>query len=115
MPSTGLFGVTAAVDGNSWQAALDRLLLGTAVADGSFELAIGGVAVHGVDSGDVEVLGRLAEVVTLLADLSRASRPSRGPRRNGSTSCGRRAAACSTRRPTRLADAGVGIDRRFGP
>jgi len=72
-----LFGVTAAVDGYSWQAALDRLLLGTAVEDGSFELAIGGVAAHGIDGGDVEVLGRLAEVVTLLADLSRASRQPR--------------------------------------
>ena len=45
------------VVGNTWQAALDRLLLGSAVTEAELDLAIGGVAPFGVDSGDTELLG----------------------------------------------------------
>lgn len=64
------FGIPRDVVGNSWQAAVDRLLLGTAVADSEVALAIGGVAPYGVDSGDAEVLGSFAHVLTRLASLA---------------------------------------------
>jgi len=64
------FGVPAAVGHNTWQAALDRLLLGSAVSDGGLELTVGGVAPYGVDSGDLEVLGVFAHVLERLATLA---------------------------------------------
>ncbi|MGD0881370.1 MAG: exodeoxyribonuclease V subunit gamma [Acidimicrobiales bacterium] len=63
------FGLPETVAGNTWQASIDRLLLGTAVADGDLDLAIGGVAPFGVDSGDVELLGALAHILGRLAAL----------------------------------------------
>ena len=56
-------GLAGGVVANTWQAALDRLLLGSAVADGELDLAVGGVAPFGVDAGDVELLGVLAHVL----------------------------------------------------
>jgi exodeoxyribonuclease V gamma subunit len=64
------FGVPEAVDGNTWQAALDRLLLGSAVSDTDLDLAIGGVAPYGVDTGDTELLGTFAFVLERLAALA---------------------------------------------
>ncbi len=64
------FGVPDAVFGNTWQAALDRLLLGTATSDGGLRLAIGGIAPYGVDGGDADVLGALAFIVAQLASLA---------------------------------------------
>jgi exodeoxyribonuclease V gamma subunit len=64
------FGVPAAIAANTWQAALDRLLVGSAVFDSDLALAIGDVAPYGVEGGDVDTVGRLAEVVWHLADLS---------------------------------------------
>ncbi|MGA2835310.1 MAG: exodeoxyribonuclease V subunit gamma [Acidimicrobiales bacterium] len=63
------FGLPPTVVGNTWQAAVDRLLMGTAVADGDLDLAIGGVAPFGVDSGDVELLGAFAHILGRLAEL----------------------------------------------
>jgi exodeoxyribonuclease V gamma subunit len=64
------FGVPESVVGNTWQAALDRLLLGSAVADSDLDLAIGGVAPFGVDTGDAELLGTFAVVLERLAGLA---------------------------------------------
>jgi exodeoxyribonuclease V gamma subunit len=64
------FGIPDAVRANSWQAALDQLLLGTATADGGLDLAVGGIAPFGVDAGDAEVLGALADIVARLAALT---------------------------------------------
>ncbi len=64
------FGIPEAITTNTWQAALDRLLLGAAVHDDGRHLAVGGVAPFGVEGGDVEVLGRLAEALRVLAGLS---------------------------------------------
>ena len=75
------FGVPATVAGNTWEAALDRLLLGSAVRDGELDLAIGEIAPLGVDSGDVEVLGALAFILGRLAAL--AERSSDGDRTVG--------------------------------
>ena len=64
------FGVPATVVGNTWQAALDRLLIGSAVADAGIDLAIGEIAPLGVDSGDAEILGAFAFIVGRLAALA---------------------------------------------
>ena len=64
------FGVPATVVANTWQAALDRLLLGSAVADTELELAIGGIAPFGVDGGDLELLGAFARILECLAGLA---------------------------------------------
>src|ERR1019366_1561188 len=67
------FGVPATVIGNTWQGALDRLLIGTAVADADEHLAVGEIAPFGVDTGDVEILGALAFIVGRLAALTEHS------------------------------------------
>ena len=67
------FGVPSTVVGNTWQAALDRLLLGSAVADAGDRLALGEIAPFGVDTGDVENLGALAFIVGRLAALAEHS------------------------------------------
>ncbi len=64
------FGIPAAVAGNTWQAALDRLLVGTTVADGGQSLAIGGIAPYGVDGTDADLLGSFATIVSRLASLA---------------------------------------------
>jgi len=70
------FGVPTAVVGNTWQAALDRLLLGSVVQDADLDLAVGGIAPVGVDTGDAELLGTFAFIVGRLAALAdRASPP----------------------------------------
>jgi exodeoxyribonuclease V gamma subunit len=67
------FGVPEAVVTNTWQAALDRLLLGSAVHDADFNLGIGDVAPFGCEGSDVETAGRLAEVLWRLGDLASQS------------------------------------------
>jgi exodeoxyribonuclease V gamma subunit len=64
------FGVPESVDANTWQAALDRLLSGSAVSDVDLDLTVGGVAPFGVDMGDAELLGTFAFVLERLADLA---------------------------------------------
>jgi exodeoxyribonuclease V gamma subunit len=63
------FGVPGVLAGNTWRAALDRLLLGSAVEDAGLGLAIGDVAPFGVEGSDVDTLGRLAEALGHLATL----------------------------------------------
>ena len=63
------FGIPSAVRANSWQAALDRLLVGSVTADSGLDLAVGGISPFGVDAGDAEVLGALADIVARLAAL----------------------------------------------
>ena len=75
------FGVPVSVRHNTWQAALDRLLLGSAVSDGGLELAVGDVAPYGVDSGDLDVLGVFAHLLERLATL--ADHSARGGRTVG--------------------------------
>ncbi len=58
-------------------AALDRLLLGSAVHDADFDLGIGDVAPFGCEGSDVETVGRLAEVLWRLGEL--ASQSGDGP------------------------------------
>lgn len=67
------FGLPRTIATNTWRAALDQLLVGTAVSDTGLMLAIGGVAPHGVEGGDVETLGRFAELVSHLGGLATAA------------------------------------------
>ncbi|MGO8872223.1 MAG: exodeoxyribonuclease V subunit gamma [Acidimicrobiales bacterium] len=71
------FGVPEAIVANTWQFALDRLLLGVAVHDDDHHLAVGDVAPFGVEGADVDVLGRLAEAIRLLAGLADGARSTR--------------------------------------
>ena len=64
------FAMPASVDGNTWRAALDRLLLGSATVDDRLLLAIGDVAPMEVGSGDATTLGALAEVLDHLAGFA---------------------------------------------
>ena len=63
-------GLPRSVVTNTWEAAVERLLVGSAVFDEDLRLAIGDVAPYGVEGGDVETVGSLAAVIGSLADLS---------------------------------------------
>src|SRR5690606_11495803 len=60
------FGVPTTITGNSWLAALDRLLLGAAVTDEEPGFAIGGVVPFGIEGDDVDLAGRLADFIARL-------------------------------------------------
>lgn len=54
---------------NTWQVALDRLLLGVAVTDDPRHLAAGGIAPIGIEGTSIAVIGRLADVLARLRTL----------------------------------------------
>ncbi|CAN5554659.1 exodeoxyribonuclease V subunit gamma [soil metagenome] len=71
-------GVPASITTNTWQAALDRLLLGAAVADDDLGFSLGGVVPFGIEGEDVDLAGRLADLLGhlgRLADAVASSRP----------------------------------------
>jgi exodeoxyribonuclease V gamma subunit len=72
-----VFGLPASVRNNTWRAATDRLLLGSAVFDGPFGLALGDTAPIGTEGEDVVTLGRLADILERLAVLAEATRQTR--------------------------------------
>ncbi|MGH9176997.1 MAG: exodeoxyribonuclease V subunit gamma [Acidimicrobiales bacterium] len=59
------FGL-ASVDANTWRAGLDRVLLGVAMAEEGERLVGGVLPLDDVDSGDIDLAGRLAELVDRL-------------------------------------------------
>jgi exodeoxyribonuclease V gamma subunit len=63
-------GLPGSVVTNTWEAAVERLLVGSAVFDEDLGLALGDVAPYGVEGGDVEIVGHLAAVIGCLADLA---------------------------------------------
>ena len=63
-------GLPGSVVTNTWAAAVERLLVGSAVFDEDLRLAIGDVAPYGVEGGDVETIGSLAAAMGCLADLA---------------------------------------------
>jgi exodeoxyribonuclease V gamma subunit len=63
-------GLPGSVVTNTWAAAVERLMVGSAVFDEDLRLAIGDVAPFGVEGGDVETIGSLAAVMGCLADLA---------------------------------------------
>jgi exodeoxyribonuclease V gamma subunit len=62
--SFGLDGIAA----NTWRAGLDRILLGIAMADEDDRLVAGAVPLDDVEGGDLDLAGRLAELVDRLDD-----------------------------------------------
>jgi exodeoxyribonuclease V gamma subunit len=56
-----------ALDANTWRAGLDRLLLGVAMADEGHRLVGGVLPVDDVSSSDIDLAGRLAELLDRLA------------------------------------------------
>ena len=81
------FGVPEAIRTNTWQAALDRLLVGATVHDDDLLLAVGDVAPYGVDGSATDIVGRLAEALWHLQRLVVPRRARPGHSRPGSTSC----------------------------
>jgi exodeoxyribonuclease V gamma subunit len=63
-------GMPESVVTNTWRAALDRLLLGSAVYDEGLRLTVGSVAPFGVEGGEVALAGQLADALGSLADLA---------------------------------------------
>ena len=63
-------GVPASLVNNTWRAATDRLLVGAAIHDEDRMLALGDVAPHGIESDDVVLAGRLADLMWRLGELS---------------------------------------------
>ena len=63
---------------NTWRAGLDRLLLGVAMTEDEQRLVGGALPLDDVDSGDIDLAGRLAELVDRLGaalDALRAPQP----------------------------------------
>lgn len=69
-------GLSEEFDTNTWRAALDRLLVGSAVT-GDHHLSVGRVLPLGVDSGDAVLVGRFAELVWRLEQLAQEARRAR--------------------------------------
>jgi exodeoxyribonuclease V gamma subunit len=63
-------GLPGSVVTNTWGAAVDRLLIGSAVFDEELRLAIGDIAPYAVEGGGVETAGSLAAVMGCLAHLA---------------------------------------------
>ena len=70
------WGLPPQFSANSWQAAIDRVLMGVAVSDDDIGLAPGSIAPLGVESDDIALAGRLADLIVRLADIAaRMRRP----------------------------------------
>ncbi|MBX3314558.1 MAG: exodeoxyribonuclease V subunit gamma [Actinobacteria bacterium] len=63
------FGVPATVRTNTWGAALDRLLLGATLPDDDLAVTLGEVVPIGIEGDDVDLAGRLADLVHRLREL----------------------------------------------
>jgi exodeoxyribonuclease V gamma subunit len=71
------FDLPESIRTNTWHAALERLLVGSTVADHDLTLAIGEVAPYGVEGGRTEIVGRLAEALWHLHRLAVETRVAR--------------------------------------
>jgi exodeoxyribonuclease V gamma subunit len=67
----------AAVDAGTWDAGLQRLLLGVAMTEDDQRLVGGVLPLDDVDSGDIDLAGRYAELIGRLGDSVRALAESR--------------------------------------
>ncbi|MEX2621335.1 MAG: exodeoxyribonuclease V subunit gamma [Egibacteraceae bacterium] len=63
----GPFGL-GDLDANTWRAGLDRILLGVAMSEEELRLVGGTLPLDDVDSGDIDLAGRLAELLDRLQD-----------------------------------------------
>ncbi|MEO6988170.1 MAG: exodeoxyribonuclease V subunit gamma [Aquihabitans sp.] len=64
------FGLPTTITANSWEAVLDRLLVGSAVTDNDPGFAFGGVLPFGIEGDDVDLAGRLADLLARLRTLA---------------------------------------------
>jgi exodeoxyribonuclease V gamma subunit len=64
------WGVPPELTANSWQAAIDRVLMGVAVSDDDLSLTSGDIAPLGVEGNDIAVAGRFADLVARLEAVS---------------------------------------------
>ncbi len=63
-------GVSSSIDTNTWQSAVDRLLIGSAVVSDDPALSIGDVAPEGIEGSDTELAAKLATVIHRLTTLA---------------------------------------------
>lgn len=71
------WGMPADFDANSWRSGLDQLLMGVAVHDDDPSLGPADVPPFGVEGSSVAILGRFAELVSVLSQLADAASRSR--------------------------------------
>ncbi len=71
------WGIPAQFTANSWSAAIDRVLMGVAVSTDSIGLGPGDIAPLEVEGSEVDVAGRLAEIISRLAVLGEKMRGAR--------------------------------------
>ncbi|HXW38853.1 MAG TPA: hypothetical protein VEJ44_04090, partial [Acidimicrobiales bacterium] len=71
------FGLSPTVTSNTWQAALDRLLIGSVVDVDELTVATGDVVPYEVEASAVGCMGRLAEAVRVLGALAAATAEAR--------------------------------------
>ena len=83
----------------TWATALDRLLLGVAMAEEDQRFVGTVLPVDDVGSTDVDLVGRLAEFVDRLTGDPRRARRARDPRASGSTRSTGRSCCSPTSRP----------------
>ena len=73
------------IEANTWRAGLDRILLGVTMADERQRLFGGTLPLDDVDSGDIDLAGRLAEFLERLQSGARLARRHPSRRRSGPT------------------------------
>lgn len=76
-PHREAWGLPPEFTANSWRTAIDRVLMGVAVSDDVLDLAPGDIAPLGVEGDDIDVAGRLADVLARLAATTRDMRRER--------------------------------------
>ena len=70
-PPIGRRSSSTALGANTWRAGLDRLLLGVGMTEDELPLVGGVLPLDDVDSGDIDLAGRLAELVDRVARRGR--------------------------------------------
>ena len=70
-PHRQAWGLPVEYTANSWRAAIDRVLMGVAASDDDFHVTPGDIAPLGVEGDDIELAGRLADVLERLASTAR--------------------------------------------
>ncbi len=66
-------GLPRSLTTNTWQAAVDQLLVGSTVISTDSSLAIGGVAAEGIEGSLTDLAAKLAEIIGGLADVAEAT------------------------------------------
>jgi len=67
-------GLPTTIDTNTWQSAIDRLLVGSTITTDRPALSIGDVAPEGIEGSLTDLAGRLASVIHLMSRLAAETR-----------------------------------------